>query len=136
MRLGQEEIKTASIRNTSGKPLMISSIDSGKRELVRVDFLNKEKRMPVRLMPNEQIRILVALRYKEDKPRLREKISITYNVLESGESDKQSIAEIFVTGIKHRELQPAEKQLKSSPSLPEKIKKDEDQTSSSPKNNN
>lgn len=135
MRLGQEEMKTVGIKNTSGKPLIISSIDPGKNKLVRVDFLNKEKRMPIRLMPNEQIRILAALRYKEDKPRLREKISIKYNILETGKSDKQSIAEILVMAVKHRQPKPTptEKKLKSSPSSPpsspNKIKKDIDQNS-------
>ena len=120
MRLGQEEMKTVGIKNTSGKPLIISSIDPGKTKLVRVDLLNKEKRMPIRLMPNEQIRILAALRYKEDKPRLREKISIKYTILKTGKSDKQSTAEILIMAIKQRQPKPTEKKVKSSPSLPDR----------------
>ena len=119
--LGQEVMKRVSIKNTSGKTMVINSMQSGNEKFTSIDILNREKKWPLTLQSDEQMQILVGLKYKEDKPRIRDSISIKYNAGSENET------ELVVYAMKESS-KPQNDQIQKSqpppPNLPKKLKKE------------
>ena len=124
VKLGQEVMKRVRLKNTSGKTMVINSIDPGKKKFTSIDVLNSANKWPIELKSDEQIQILVALKYREDKPRLRDSIAIKYNL----GAEKETNISVYATKeinkpIKDQQENRLKKSLPSpKPDLPKKLK--------------